>query len=110
MTYFRHITDGRIVTTDNAILINEYRNNLDFQEITEWAKKKISYIEDMHGKRAAEWESCTDDRKIYSNTYKMLHAAIMAVATINNNTVHVAMNNEIRCGFEIMAEIILRFK
>jgi len=110
MKHFRHKETGRIVTTDQAILINEYQNNADFAEITEWAKEKLQYIEYMYGKHAAKWEIENDDRKIYANIYNLLHQAVIAVSGVDNNTVYVAMNNELRREFEVMEEIIARFK
>jgi hypothetical protein len=110
MKNFRHNETGRIVTVENSIMIAEYTANADFTEITDWAKIKLSYLEDMHGKRAARWESENDDRKLYSNIYRLMYEAVLTVASIENNRVHVAMNRQMREDFEVMAEIIMRFK
>jgi hypothetical protein len=64
----------------------------------------------MHGKKAHKWINESDDRRIYANTYFILYNAVVAIATIENNTVLCAMNAKMRDSFEMMAEIAMRFK
>lgn len=75
-----------------------------------WKEQHLSYLEDFYKKAAEAWKEEHDDRRIFSNTYYMLHEAIESLDDNPHVSVRVAMNRYIDSDYEMMDDIIKRFE
>ena len=75
-----------------------------------WKEQQLDYLEHFYKKDAEAWKEEHDDRRIFSKTYYMLHEAIESLDDNPHVIVRVAMNRYIDSDYEMMDEIINRFK
>ena len=74
-----------------------------------WKEMKLDNLRFFYGKLAAAWEGEDDDRGLFSNTYKMIIAAIESLPENPDNYVRCAMNHAISADTKTMNSIAARF-
>ena len=74
-----------------------------------WKEHKLSNLRFFYGKLAAAWEHEEDDRVLFSNTYKMIVAAVESLPENPDNYVRCAMNHAISADMKTMDDIAARF-
>ena len=73
-------------------------------------ESKIKYLKSKYEKKAIEWKSYNDDRRLFSNIYFQIMEALEELKGCNNNWVICAINKQIREEQKTLYNILTRFK
>lgn len=74
-----------------------------------WKEAKLAHLRFFYGRLAVAWEGESDDRGLFSNTYKMIVNAVSSLPENPGNYVRCAMNHAISADLEMMDRIAVRF-
>lgn len=75
-----------------------------------WKQHRISHHKFMYEDKAKRFAGHHDDRQLFINTYNMILEALESLDDEPTTLVKVAMNHQISSEYEVMDEIIERFK
>lgn len=73
-------------------------------------EERLGYLKFKYEKKAHEWASCTDDRKLFSNLYFILVRACESLIGHDNTYVICAMIHAMEGDIGTMNNIMERFK